>query len=323
MSKLILFGGKGGTGKTTFASSAAIWVAQHGFRTLVISSDPAHSTSDSFEMKIGSEPTPIKGVDNLYGLEIDPAKELEDKLPSIKETLESPFKTLGFGELKVDASDLMLPGLDEALSFDALLHYLENPEFDVIIFDTAPTGHTLRFLSLPSLLDGWLMKILKMKKRINAVKNLFRSEKDDTIDEIIKLRRRIEHIIRIITDPKLTSFYIVLIPEKLAVEETKRAIKILQSYSIPIHGLLINNLFPKDEKCEFCKLRRQVQIQYIKEIEEYVKKNKLEVRLAFQEMLSEEVKGIETLRKIGENIFKKQFPLSLTKTFTMRKDGKA
>lgn len=321
MSKLILFGGKGGVGKTTLAAAASIWTARHGFKTLVISSDPAHSISDSFEVKIGPEPTPIKGVENLYGLEIDPSNELEKKMPSIKKSLRSPFEMLGFGDLEMDATDLMFPGLDEALAFDALLTYLEDPGFDLIIFDTAPTGHTMRFLSLPGLLDSWLMKILRMRKRINAVKNIFRSEKDETIEEIQQFKRRIEHIKRIISDPKLSSFYIVLIPEKLAFEETKRAMNILQGYRIPVHGLLINNVFPEEEGCAFCSARREVQEQYIKEIGEYVTTEHPNISIATQPLLPVEVKGTRALTKVGENVFGKQILLSLTHALKIKKKG--
>jgi len=321
MSKLILFGGKGGVGKTTLAASASIWTAKRGFKTLVISSDPAHSISDSLELKVGPEPTPVPGVPDLYALEIDPSRELQKKLPSIKKSLHSPFEVLGFGDLEVDATDLMLPGLDEALAFDALLTYLEDPAFDLIVFDTAPTGHTMRFLSLPELLDSWLMKLLKLRKRINAVKNIFRSERDETVEEIHRLKRRIEHIRRIITDPKFSSFYIVLIPEKLAFEESKRAMRILQSYRIPVHGLLINNVFPEDPGCSFCLARREVQKSYIQEVREFLATEHPGIPMALQPLLPEEVKGLSVLEKVGENIFGEQLALSLTHTLTIRKEN--
>ncbi len=322
MSKLILFGGKGGVGKTSLASSASIWAAKHGFKTLVISSDPAHSISDSLEVRIGPEPTPIPGAENLWGLEIDPAREMEVKMPSIKKSLESPFEMLGFSDLEMAASDLMLPGLDEALAFDALLTYLEDPAFDVIIFDTAPTGHTMRFLSLPDLLDSWLVKLLKMRQRIAAVKNIFRSEKDETVQEIQQLKRRIEHIKRILSDPKLSSFYIVLIPEKMAFEETKRAMTILESYKIPVHGLLINNIFPEEPGCDFCASRRKVQEKYITEVSEFISSTRPHIKVAHQPLLTEEVTGVPILEKIGANIFGEQVPLNFTHTLSIEKTRK-
>ena len=155
MARLMLFGGKGGVGKTTSSAATAIWLADSGYRVLLVSSDPAHSTSDSLEYELGSEPTPVEGVDNLWGLELDPAERMSELLPKLSTALE---KGLGgnAGNLLgqqasegiaqemsgLNSTDLLLPGLDEALAFDKLLSFAQDPRFDALVFNAASTGPT-------------------------------------------------------------------------------------------------------------------------------------------------------------------------------------
>ena len=164
MARLLLFGGKGGVGKTTTSSATAVWLADSGLRVLLVSSDPAHSTSDSLGVDIGSKVTPIEGVDGLWGLEMDPEAKISSLLPKVGSAMEKMNSSGALGGLsmmldpkakeefkdikgEIKTSDMVIPGLDEAMAFDELLQHVEDPNWDVIVFDTAPTGHTLRFLS--------------------------------------------------------------------------------------------------------------------------------------------------------------------------------
>jgi len=320
MSKLILFGGKGGVGKTTTSAATAIWAADRGFKTLIVSSDPAHSTSDSFEQEIGREPTPIKGVEGLYAMEINPEIELKEFMPDFSTGLERPLKLMGIDDLEVSPDDLLFPGLDEALAFDKLLSYVESPEFDLIIFDTAPTGHTLRFLSLPELLDSWLMKMLKFRVQISRLKNLITGKKDTTLKDMQKLKKRVEHIRRVLTEEGITMFNLVLIPEQMAVMETRRALKKLQEYRIPVRGMIVNNIFPEDTDCKFCRARRKVQNKYIEQVKVLGEENGIEVALL--PIFEEEVKGIEMLKKVAGVLYdKEQLHLNLSRTLDIKKEG--
>ena len=175
MARLLLFGGKGGVGKTTTSAATAVWLADSGLRVLLVSSDPAHSTSDSLAVEIGTEPTAIEGVDGLFGLEMDPESKLSSLLPKLGKMVDGMNSKGGLGGLgglsmmldsnakeeidemksEIQTSEMILPGLDEALAFDELLRHVEDPNWDVIVFDTAPTGHTLRFLSLPEIIEAW------------------------------------------------------------------------------------------------------------------------------------------------------------------------
>ena len=192
MARLLLFGGKGGVGKTTTSTATAVHLADCGLRVLLVSSDPAHSTSDSLGVEIGTEPTPVEGVKGLYGLEMDPESKLSNLLPKLGNMVDGMNSSGGlqglgglsmmldsgakeeFDEIKSDVktSEMILPGLDEALAFDELLKHVEDPNWDVIVFDTAPTGHTLRFLSLPEIIEAWSGRLLRLMRVSGGIRSM-------------------------------------------------------------------------------------------------------------------------------------------------------
>ena len=252
-------------------------------------------------------------------MEINPEIELREFMPDFSTGLERPLKLMGIDDLEVSPDDLLFPGLDEALAFDKLLSYVESPEFDLIIFDTAPTGHTLRFLSLPELLDSWLMKMLKFRVQISRLKNLITGKKDTTLEDMQKLKKRVEHIRRVLTEEGITMFNLVLIPEQMAVMETRRALKKLQEYRIPVRGMIVNNIFPEDTDCKFCRARRKVQNKYIEQVKVLGEENGIEVALL--PIFEEEVKGIEMLKKVGGVLYdKEQLHLNLSRTLDIKKE---
>ncbi|MBD3191605.1 MAG: AAA family ATPase [Candidatus Heimdallarchaeota archaeon] len=322
MVRLLLVGGKGGVGKTTISGATAVWAAQNGFKTLLISSDPAHSISDSFEQKIGDKPTSIQGINNLDGLEIDLKREMKEIEPLLKQALNEPFEKLGVTGFDFYSGDLMFPGLDEALAFNKLITYVENPEYDFVIFDTAPTGHTLRFLSLPELLDSWLLKLLKFRSTIQKIASLFSGKKDTTIEELEKLSRRVKHTRRLLADSQITSFMFVCIPEAMAVLETKRALHILQDYRITAHSLVVNNIYPEECDCKMCSSRRKIQKKYLNRLNEEFPS----LTIAKVPLFEEEVKGIPMLEKISQLLYglkqeNAQLPLDLSSAVTFDETG--
>ena len=258
MARLLLFGGKGGVGKTTTSASTAVWLADSGLRVLLVSSDPAHSTSDSLGVELSSEPTPVDGVPGLFGLELNPEAKLSNFMPKLGESLSgmssSPFSALGglggmfdsdakeeMASIKdeVETSELILPGLDEAIAFDELLKHVENPLWDVIVFDTAPTGHTLRFLSLPELIEAWSGRLLRMMRVSGGIRSMLfgRKQSQAMKDELERFRRRVLHVRRVLSDESTTSFTLVTIPERMGVNETLRANTSLKEYELPVTGL--------------------------------------------------------------------------------------
>ena len=282
MGRLWLFGGKGGVGKTTTAAATALWLARSGFRTLIVSSDPAHSTSDSLDYPLGPEPTPVADEPNLWGMELDPESTIDQVLPKFSDamsgkmgnSLTGMFSGIDSDEVaqdlsNLDASQLMIPGLDEALAFDQLLRYVEDPRFDVIIFDTAPTGHTLRFLGLPEVLDTWMDRILRYYRMTGGIRMiLFGGKQQDAMrEELERFQRRVSHVRRVLCDPSLTNFTLVTIPEQMAIAETERAAEALAGFDIHVNGVIVNRVTP-DLDHPFIQARRRTEQDYLRTLKE-------------------------------------------------------
>nr|HDO80835.1 arsenic-transporting ATPase [Candidatus Bathyarchaeota archaeon] len=301
----LLFGGKGGVGKTSCSAASAVWAAEHGRETLIISTDPAHSLSDSFNQQIGGEIREIKGVKGLFALELDPRKAFEEyqkKLSDMEnfgEQAEMVLQEIGA------FSTVTPPGADEALAFAKVLEFIENPEYDLVIFDTAPTGHTLRLLSLPDILNSWVVSLIKMRVYISKLAGLFKrligraSEEDKTLEALEKLRNTIGVARDILKDPHETAFVIVMIPEAMAIYETERLLSSLIEYEIPCDHIVVNMVYPEIPNCPFCRARRQMQQENLKEIREiYDDFNITEIPL-----FNTEIRGIEKLKELSNILF--------------------
>ena len=318
--KMVMFGGKGGVGKTSCAASSAIWAAEHGRNTLIISTDPAHSLGDSLGIELApGVPTPIAGIDYLTALEINPKVNMEDfqGLTNI-----NPMEEMGmsglmenlplFGDME-DLTSMTPPGIDEALAFGKILEFVETDhDYDLIIFDTAPTGHTLRFLSLPETLSGWIGKLIKMRVKIGnmfgAVKRMFsREEKkeDNTLEVLERLNNSIINAKEDLTNPTKNSFIIVMIPEEMAITETGRLLNELVKNNIPVSNIVVNQVYQDTtELCEFCKARREMQeknlIKIKKVFSENLHKNLIEVPL-----FKEEIREYDKLKEMGHFLIEK------------------
>ncbi len=323
MARLLLFGGKGGVGKTTTSTASAIHLADCGLKVLLVSSDPAHSTSDSLGVEIGTEPTPIPGVDGLYGLEMDPESKLSNLLPKLGSMVDGMNSGGGMGGLgglggfgmmldpsakdeiediksDVKTSEMILPGLDEALAFDELLKHVEDPNWDVIVFDTAPTGHTLRFLSLPEIIEAWSGRLIRLMRVSGGIRSMLfgRKESEEMKQELERFRNRVLHVRRVLSDPALTSFTLVTIPEKMGVNETLRAYESLLDYQLPVSSCIVNRVTPQFDH-PFLKKRRNAELNRITELEEELTR----VKVSSIELLDEEVVGLEKLRIIANKLY--------------------
>ena len=326
MARLLLFGGKGGVGKTTTSTATAVHLADCGFKVLLVSSDPAHSTSDSLDCEIGTEPTPIEGVNGLYGLEMDPESKLSSILPKLGNMVDgmnSGGGLQGLGGLgmmfdsgakeemeeiksEVKTSEMILPGLDEALAFDELLKHVEDPNWDVIVFDTAPTGHTLRFLSLPEIIEAWSGRLIRLMRISGGIRSMLfgRKESQEMKEELERFRKRVLHVRRILSDPNITSFTLVTIPEKMGVNETLRAHQSLLEYKLPVSSCLVNRVTPEFDH-EFLKKRRNAELLRISELS----KSLDGVEVSMMELLDEEVIGVANLRKVAADLYGNVEPL--------------
>lgn len=314
---MIMFGGKGGVGKTTCASSSAIWAAEHGRNTLVISTDPAHSLGDSLGVELpAGVATPIEGIPNLTALEIDPKANMADYkgLTNVNPMgemgmggMDGLMENMGMGDIH-EFADMNPPGIDEALAFAKVLELIETEhDYDLIVFDTAPTGHTLRFLSLPETLSGWIGKLLRLRIKfsnfLGAFKKVFtRAEKkeDNSLEVLQRMSDAIENGRRDLSDPDINSFVVVMIPEEMAIAETGRLLNELVKYNIPVSNIVVNQLYQDStELCDFCTSRREMQQKNLNKIRD-IFRDKLGKRLIEIPLFKEEIREYNKLTEVGE-----------------------
>ncbi len=300
------FSGKGGVGKTSIAAATALWFSGQKKKVLIISTDPAHSLGDSYDMEIGGAVKKLRK--NLFAVEIDPVKAMSEYKEKFMPKIESikQFKGLGIEE----AFDMagMTPGIDEVAAFDKFLQYMHSSEYDIVVFDTAPTGHALRFLSFPEVLDSWVGKIIKIRLRFAGITSMIKKvlpfgkeDKEPQLgtEELDRLKGRIEEAKKILTNPERTNYNIVTIPEQMAIVESERAVRAIRGYKIPIKNIFVNQIVPSNQKCSFCVSRRGEQIERIKTI----KKSFKEFKIVEVPLFKHEIRGFENLSKLGKQMY--------------------
>ncbi len=268
--RIILFTGKGGVGKTTIAAATGIKSSQLGYKTLIISTDPAHSLSDSFQKEL--KPYPTKVMENLYAMEVNVEYELERHWNTIKEYLTIFFKSQGIDD--VVAEELAIfPGFDELASLLHLLSHYERGDFDVIILDCAPTGETLRLLSVPEVAK-WYMnrffgiekKVLKLVKPIAEPLINVPLPSEEVLNKIQELYVKMGKLKEIL-ESDATSVRIVMNPEKMVIRESERAFTYLNLFGYRVDCIIVNKIFPREAGDYFAKWF-ELQEMYLKEIEE-------------------------------------------------------
>lgn len=276
--EIIFFGGKGGVGKTTCSSAYSLNLARKGYKTLVLSTDPAHSLGQIFQVQMGDEPRKLDA--NLYGIEIDPEVESKRYINRIRQQMQGSFSVNIIAEIQrqLDAA-YHSPGAEEAAIFDRFIEVIDlvGKEYQRIVFDTAPTGHTLRLLSLPELMDRWLQGMIERRRNVNEMmrmasvvdKSLEERIKDDPVMRILLDRKqRFEKAKKFLIDDKRAGFVFVLNPQQLPILETEKAISFLERNGIPVEGVIINRVLPEKTDGEFFKKRKEVEDRYMKQIEE-------------------------------------------------------
>jgi arsenite-transporting ATPase len=271
MAKIIFYGGKGGVGKTTCSTANSINFADRGLRTLLVSTDPAHSISDVLGMDIGRSIVKIR--ENLDGLEIDPEYEAELYIEKIRANMKTILSNVIVEEInsQLDAA-MVSPGTHESALFDKISDIILDKfdDYDIIIFDTAPTGHTLRILTLPDLLEGWMGSLAKRRKSIvdmNKMVTRKYDEKDPVLEILERRQKRFGEIKRIFNNTENVRIRFVLNAEKLPIEETKKAINMLKQFNIPVDTLVINRIMPDEVGAEFWEKKKKQEKEYLEEIE--------------------------------------------------------
>ncbi len=295
--RVLFFGGKGGVGKTTCASAMAVTASQAGKRVLLVSTDPAHSTSDMFERPIG--PEPVELLPNLHGLEIDGEFESQRYVANVKEQIRGLFghHILKEATRQIDLAASM-PGAEEMALFDRIGGLIrgEDERFDLIVFDTAPTGHTLRLIRMPELMEAWIRALSKSRHAMLGI------EQDDATDPVmLKLAERLENLREFrarLLSPRISAFVLVLVAERLPIEETARAIEQLKEAGVTIGGLVVNRVLPESSPDPFLRSRHDQEVIYLDEIE---KRFKSYARVRVPQLPSD-VHGIKTLEHLAGHL---------------------
>jgi len=299
--QLILFGGKGGVGKTTVAAATAIHLARgsEGKKTLLFSTDPAHSISDSLDQPIGNRLTPVTGVEGLFALEMEAAELLEELKQEyadainevfdafLSRSFDAPFDRRVMEELV----SITPPGLDELMALMKIMDFMEEGAFDLYVLDLAPTGHALRFLEMPGLMRQWFIAYFRLLLKYQGVVRLTR------VAELLRVKsKQLRRVEQLLTDAGRCQFVAVTIPEAMAVLETTRLLHRLSELSVACQWVVINMLVPSSA-CAFCATIRDEQQRHLDEL------NALAPRLIQVPLFPHEIRGIAGLTQVAWAIY--------------------
>ncbi len=303
--KYIFFGGKGGVGKTVLAGSAAIWSAQQGKRTLLASTNPVHSLSSMLDQNVFGKPTAVDGVPNLWAYEIDTKDTIEKSKQEIREKIEWFLK---FADIKTKADEFvesatMNPSFEESAMFENMIDLMFKNEYDVYVFDTAPTANARRLLGMSSVYSMWVNKMVQSREEAMSLKDLLsyskkKQEKDPLMDYLLNLRERMAHAKELLTNEKLTSFFFVTLPEALPIAVITRFIGWFHDFNIPVGGVIVNMQIDKssvtDDSPDFVKNRVSMQDAYMEKIDQEFG-NRVRAVLP---LLETEVRGVDMLKRM-------------------------
>jgi arsenite/tail-anchored protein-transporting ATPase len=304
MSRILIFTGKGGVGKTSIAAAHAVCSAHEGARTLIVSTDMAHSLGDIFEMRLGKTICSIS--ENLDALEIDPSYTMENDFKEMKRAVGNMLKSSGMPMEAFDSFSLF-PGMDELFSLLKILEVYESGQYERIIVDCAPTGETLTLLKFPELLSWYMEKFFPIGKIAVRVlspisKAVFQLElpDQDAMTDIEKLFVKLIRLQELLKDKAVTSIRLVAMAEKMVVEETKRNYMYMNLYNFQVDGLFINRILPKDMDNSFFNEWIGIQNQYVEELKHIF----VNVPIHFVPWFDAEIKGLDGIEKMAQSTLK-------------------
>jgi arsenite-transporting ATPase len=306
--KYAFFGGKGGVGKTVMAGTTALWYAKQGKRTLLTSTNPVHSLSSLLDQNVYGKPTPVNGAENLLAYEIDTAQTIERSKNEIREKINWFLK---FADIPTKADEFvesatMNPAFEESAMFENMIDLMFQDEYDMYVFDTAPTANAKRLLGMSKVYSLWVNKMMKSREEAKSLRELLsyskKKEKDPLMDYLTSFRERMENARKLLTDSEKCAFFFVTLPEALPIAVIKRFSAWFVEFGIPVGGVIVNGVIQKSDKqkeIEFISNRIAMQKEYMKDIDESFKGMIRGVIPLFES----DVRGVEKLDRVASVLF--------------------
>jgi len=309
--KYVLFGGKGGLGKTTLSAATAYWLAKQGKRVVVFSTDPQASLTDIFERSIFGKGE-VEMAPNLFALEIDADKRIAMYQEEIRQKIEKMY-----GEVPKEVDDYIKscaaePAMAESATFDAMVELMTSGAYDYYIFDMMPHGHAIRFLGMAEVLDAWVDKIVETRRKADEYGDVASvlsgkgglAQEDKILEELEFIRSRLDFVSTMMRDREHTAFFYVLIPELMPILDTRKALEMFKAFNIPLSGVLVNQVYPVELAKQpnvplFLKNKISMQQKYLKTIE---KEFGLLIR-GIVPMFDREPKGLNMISRVAETLF--------------------
>ncbi len=311
--RYIMFGGKGGLGKTTFSAATAYWLAKQGKKVMVFSVDPQASLSDIFQKNIFGQ-GPVKIMDNLWAQEIDADQHIKAYQLEIRQKILDMY---GFEQVPDEIEQYIQaasaePAMEESAIFDAVVDIVVGGTYDYYIYDLVPLGHALYYLSMAKVYDEWINKITKLREEmreyeemVSRMKREKMTEEDQILKELQFIRGRINASSRILTDKEKTAFFFVVIPEEMILIDTKKAAELFAKFDVPISGYVVNRVVPHELLQQnipaYLKNRIEMQDKYLGDID-----RSLGTQVAARvPELERDVTGLEMIQKLSEIMYGK------------------
>lgn len=309
--RIILYTGKGGVGKTSIAAATALKSARDGLKTLVVSTDAAHSLGDSLDSKLSPEPIEIEK--NFWAQEIDSIHEVEQGWGKVQQYLTALFTAKAIKDITTEELTVF-PGMEDLLSLLRILRYYKEKTFDVIIIDCAPTGETLALLSFPDMLRWWMDKLFPIKRK--AVKVLrpvmepmlgIPMPSDGVMGEIENIYNQLDEMRQILSDREITSIRIVVNPEKMVIKEAQRSFTYLNIYDYNVDAVIVNRVIPDRVTDDYFKAWKEVQKKY----RDMILDSFAPIPIYYAPLFENEIVGTKMLERLGNEVFKNENPIEI------------
>jgi len=309
--RVLLYTGKGGVGKTSISAATAVRCAELGYRTVIISTDAAHSLSDVFRKELTDKPVEI--TDNLSGVEVDPNTELREHWGDIQKYITAFLKSQGIEEV-VAEEIAILPGIDELMSLLKIREFYESREYDVIILDCAPTGATVKLLSIPDVFRWYIQKLFPIERKVmKVIKPVaerivpFPLPAEDVYNSVELLYKKLDGLNRIMLDNKTTSVRLVINPEKMVIKEAQRAYAYLSLFGYNVDSVIANRIFSDDINETKYSRWLSIQKKYLSEAEEIFSP----LPILCIRFFEKEIGGVKDLRDLAQECFGKDDPVKV------------